>query len=221
MTTAAEERLRTTPTNLAPSRPGSIQSSTTSAGRKVSSTPSSSDPSGTARTRNPTASRAASRLLRIASSSSTTRTRTGSPMPASLRCPPEDPLKKDRDHGVLEVAFRWAVDGGAVPAPTLPRRYPLHPSPLGVVDLVVLLLVVAAVVGRLRYGGGLLAAVGSGLTVLVVAWLVAVGVATWAPGPAADLAADSSVVRAVPVPHHALDQAGQLLGLDPTGRNHR
>lgn len=92
---------------------------------------------------------------------------------------------------------------------------------LSVVDLVVLLLVVGAVIGRLRRGGGPLAAIGSGLATLVVAWLVAVGVATWAPPQAADLATSSQLLNTVAVPHHAIDQVERLLGVPLTERTIR
>lgn len=91
---------------------------------------------------------------------------------------------------------------------------------LGVVDLVVLLLVIGAVIGRLRRGGGPLAAIGSGAATLVLAWLISVGVATWAPAPAADAARTSRLLNAVPVPQNAIAQAEQLLGRQPTERTH-
>lgn len=84
---------------------------------------------------------------------------------------------------------------------------------LDLLDLIVLLLVLAAVVGSLRRGGGVLSAVAAGASTLVLLWVVAVAVTAWAPGPVARVAADSVVLRTVPVPRHALDQVGQLLGL--------
>jgi hypothetical protein len=86
---------------------------------------------------------------------------------------------------------------------------------LGAVDLLVLLLVVGGVVGTLRRGGGLLAAAGSVLGSLLVAWLVAVAVVTWGPTSWAQVTEQSALVQAAPVPHRALDQVGALLGHGP------
>ena len=81
---------------------------------------------------------------------------------------------------------------------------------LGIVDLAALVLVAAGVVGTLRRGGGVLAAVGSGLGSLLVAWLVAVAVVTWGPGSWARTTEHSALIEAAPVPHRALGQVGLL-----------
>ena len=84
----------------------------------------------------------------------------------------------------------------------------LSTSSLDLVDLVLLIAVVAGVVGTLRRGAGLLAAVGSVLGTLLVAWLLAVAVIAWGPASWGRVAQESAVVEAVPVPHRALDQVG-------------
>lgn len=92
---------------------------------------------------------------------------------------------------------------------------------VGLVDLIALALVVGAAISTLRRGRGLLAAAASALATAVVVWVLAVAVASWAPAPAADAAQASRLVRAVPVPNHALHQAEQLFGIHVPGRNPR
>lgn len=56
-----------------------------------------------------------------------------------------------------------------------------HPSNFGLVDLIIILAVIGAAVATLRRGGGALATLGSVLATLLVAWLVTVAMAAWAP----------------------------------------
>ncbi|GAA4680676.1 hypothetical protein [Nocardioides nanhaiensis] len=86
---------------------------------------------------------------------------------------------------------------------------------LSLLDLVVLVTVVAAVVGALRRGAGLLGAVGSALGTALVAWLVLAALVAWGPGPWGHAARDTALIRAVPAPERAWDQAERLLGARP------
>ncbi len=83
---------------------------------------------------------------------------------------------------------------------------------LTLVDLIVLLVVVGAVIGALRRRAGLLATLGSALGALLVAWLVTVAVATWAPRPMAQAADGSRLLHTFPTPRHAIAQAAHLVG---------
>lgn len=85
-----------------------------------------------------------------------------------------------------------------------------HPSNFGLVDLIIILAVIGAAVATLRRGGGALATLGSVLATLLVAWLVTVAMAAWAPAPLARAAEHSTFLHTVPAPAQALHEAGRF-----------
>lgn len=84
---------------------------------------------------------------------------------------------------------------------------------LDLIDIIALIVVAGAVVGSLRRDAGLLGAVGSALGAALLVWLAVGAAATWASPGIASAARTSRVATLAPVPQHAFDQAGQLLGL--------
>lgn len=85
-------------------------------------------------------------------------------------------------------------------------------SQWGLVDLVVAVVVVLSVLGALRSRAGILPAIASGASTLVLAWLVCWGLSAWAPPSVADDVRASQLARTVPFPQHATEQARQLHG---------
>ena len=79
------------------------------------------------------------------------------------------------------------------------------------VDLLVAVVLAAAVAGAVRRGGGLLAGLATLVTTGIVAWLVVSALATWGPAPVASAARHSGLLEAVPAPARAFDQVDRLV----------
>lgn len=82
---------------------------------------------------------------------------------------------------------------------------------LGPVDVVVGLLIAAAVIGGLRHRGGLLSALARGAATALGCWVLAGVLLLWGPAPLGASVADSGLVQVAPPPVHALSQVGHLV----------
>ncbi|SDS01687.1 hypothetical protein SAMN04488570_0948 [Nocardioides scoriae] len=79
------------------------------------------------------------------------------------------------------------------------------------VDLVAVVLVLAAVAGALARGRGVLASLVAGLTTTLGLWLVAAAVVAVAPPGVADVVRDSRLLDLVPSPRGAVEAVGRML----------
>lgn len=80
---------------------------------------------------------------------------------------------------------------------------------IGLIDLVVVILVVAAAVTGLRRGG-LLAGLAGGAGTLLACWLLGLAVLAWG-GPELGRSVErSAILGSVPVPQQAMDELGRL-----------